>query len=155
MENVEYQKNWAKNNPEKIKKYRQIAKTPERKEKRRNWERKHYQKNKDKEEFIIKRRKKANKWSKNNRQKYKEQRKRYYNKNKLKVFSRVVTRRVLKFKNIPVLINFSCKKCGSVKNLQIHHEIYPTSRKEIRQAIKEGKIYFLCKKHHRHNKYEN
>lgn len=41
-----------------------------------------------------------------------------------------------------------CKKCGVETNLQIHHEIYPSSAREIRQALREGKIYYVCKIHH-------
>lgn len=139
MINAEYHRNWRKKNPEKVKKYNER-------------DRKKYQKEKNKEEFIIKRRIKFNKWKEKNKQRYKELRKNYYNKNKSKVWSREITRRVLKFKNKPISIKYKCKKCGSIKNLQIHHEIYPFNRKEIREAIKKGKIYFLCKKHHKHHK---
>ncbi len=41
-----------------------------------------------------------------------------------------------------------CKKCKSKENLEIHHEIYPIKTKEIKKAIDEGKIYYLCLKCH-------
>lgn len=41
-----------------------------------------------------------------------------------------------------------CKNCKENFNLEIHHEIYPNTKEEILKAINEGKIYFLCRKHH-------
>jgi hypothetical protein len=41
-----------------------------------------------------------------------------------------------------------CKLCGSKTYVQFHHEIYPSKVKEIKQAILDGKIYFLCRKCH-------
>lgn len=41
-----------------------------------------------------------------------------------------------------------CRICGSKENLEIHHDVYPTKDTEIIKAVKEGKIYFLCKDHH-------
>lgn len=46
-----------------------------------------------------------------------------------------------------------CSKCKSKENIQIHHEIYPTSATQIKEAIEKGKIYYLCRKCHidKHN----
>jgi hypothetical protein len=41
-----------------------------------------------------------------------------------------------------------CKKCGTNKDLQIHHEIYLKSTKEILKAIKDQKIICVCRKCH-------
>lgn len=41
-----------------------------------------------------------------------------------------------------------CRDCGSDVYVQFHHEIYPSKRSEIIKAVKEGKIYFLCRKCH-------
>lgn len=48
-----------------------------------------------------------------------------------------------------------CKKCGSKEDLEIHHEIYPQSSKDIKEAIKEGKIYYLCQVCHRNESKSN
>lgn len=45
--------------------------------------------------------------------------------------------------------NNYCKICGSKNNLEVHHEIYPIPSEKIKQAISEGKIYYLCKKCHK------
>jgi len=42
-----------------------------------------------------------------------------------------------------------CKVCGSRKNLELHHEKYSPTTDEIRKDIKNGLIYYLCRKHHR------
>lgn len=42
-----------------------------------------------------------------------------------------------------------CKICKCRNDLQIHHEVYPLHKEEVIKAIKKGKIYFLCKKHHK------
>jgi len=68
--------------------------------------------------------------------------KNYYN-NKDKWTSRKLTRILMNSKKI-ILKN----KCGHKRNLEIHHEIYPTSTKGIMSAVKDNKIYFLCKTCH-------
>ena len=73
-----------------------------------------------------------------------------YKKNKTKWRSRNNTNFLVNGRNgwrIYPLERF-CKKCGIEEDLQIHHETYPTKRKEIIGAIDDGKIYCLCKKHH-------
>jgi len=44
-----------------------------------------------------------------------------------------------------------CKNCGCDNSqiIEIHHETYPTEYKEIKKAIAEGKIYYLCKNCHK------
>ena len=41
--------------------------------------------------------------------------------------------------------NKFCKLCKIEIDLEIHHETYPKTTKEIKKAIDEGKIYFLCR----------
>jgi len=74
-----------------------------------------------------------------------------YSKNKEKWNSRTKTRKILFGLNgyKKYEIEKICKKCGSKNSLEVHHGIYPTKKEEILKAIKEGKIYFLCKKHHK------
>jgi len=42
-----------------------------------------------------------------------------------------------------------CKHCGSIKNLDVHHEIYPQGSKKIKEAMDVGKIFMLCRLCHR------
>lgn len=42
-----------------------------------------------------------------------------------------------------------CKSCGSIDNLEIHHEIYPTNRQGVVQALLNKRIYYLCFNCHR------
>ena len=88
--------------------------------------------------------------------------KKNYLKNKSKYLSRVLTYKV--FNGEPdifykgkrnrraygPIINIpkKCKKCDSKINLQIHHEIYPPKKKEIINAVNDGKIYYLCNQCH-------
>jgi hypothetical protein len=96
------------------------------------------------------------KWRNKNKDKFNKLMKAYRKKNKEKNNSRDVTWDVLKCyrKGKIVEIDKKCKKCDTAENIQIHHEIYPKNREETRKAIKEGKIYYLCRKHHTewHNK---
>ena len=41
-----------------------------------------------------------------------------------------------------------CKECGSKEILEIHHEIYPERSKEVKKAMDEGRIYYLCRSCH-------
>jgi len=86
------------------------------------------------------------KYFKGNRKKINKLVMKNYKKNKKKWYCRNRTRLILKGKKI--YIEYKCKKCPIIWNLQIHHEVYPTKDEEVIQAIKEGKIYFLCRKHH-------
>jgi len=45
--------------------------------------------------------------------------------------------------------NKFCKICKKNKNLEIHHEIYPRSSIEIKRAISNNRIYYLCTTCHR------
>lgn len=53
------------------------------------------------------------------------------------------------------LLDGSCKQCEVQDDLEIHHEIYPTRSKEVRKAIDEGKIHYLCKPCHYKKSNEN
>lgn len=107
----------------------------------------------DKEEI----KKRARAWEKENPEKVKESRKKahkkqvekgnisrlmkkYYQKDKDKINCRGKTRLVMDSLNLPKV----CRKCGSVENIEIHHEIYPDCYDEIRKAISNKEIYYLC-----------
>ena len=65
-----------------------------------------------------------------------------YTKNKNKFYSRNLINFLLKRNRINLIKE--CKKCGSKENLEIHHEIYPTTSKEIIN-LANNRIYFVCK----------
>jgi hypothetical protein len=67
----------------------------------------------------------------------------YYYANKDKQLSRTGT-----YKLKHLILNKKCK-CGETNSLQIHHEIYPSTYKQIKQAIKDNKIYYVCSKCHK------
>ena len=69
-----------------------------------------------------------------------------YYKDKSKFASRVITKKLMKQGKIE--IPNKCKECKSIKNLEIHHEIYPTKTLEIIEAVNSGKIYKICRKCH-------
>ena len=69
-----------------------------------------------------------------------------YHKHKNKWYSR--SRTLILLKKGIITLERKCKECPTTKNLQIHHEIYPTVNEKIIQAVKDGKIYYLCKEHH-------
>ncbi len=73
-----------------------------------------------------------------------------YHNNKGKWRSRDATRKIIKGEGYKKheIKNKECKLCSSKNNIEIHHEIYPTKAKEIRNAIDQGKIYYLCKSCH-------
>jgi len=169
----EYMKKWRKKNPERNK---EIAKQSrdKRKRKRNEYNKKYRQQNKNKllpqhKEWYKNNKKKVldynkrykiihpiktKRWAKKSQQKYIKQNKELsnkrsladYYKNKKLWISRYRTRRIVK--RDPTLIKKVCKKCKSRKNLEFHHEIYPLNYDEIRKAIKNEKIYYLCIKHH-------
>ena len=80
---------------------------------------------------------------------FKKAMKKYYLKNKDKHDSRNHTLNIINAKGYnPIELPkdfYQCKDCGSKENLQIHHEIYPKSKKEITDAINNNKIYYMCK----------
>ena len=57
--------------------------------------------------------------------------------------SRKLTRDMFNKKQIKFTLN--CKECKSFLKLEIHHELYPQTREQIKQAVKDKKIYLLCK----------
>ena len=73
--------------------------------------------------------------------------KRNYEKNKLKWQSRNSFNNFIRRGSIK--IKRKCKTCGQLNNLQIHHEVYHTKKKEIIKDIKEGRLYYLCKNCHK------
>lgn len=99
-------------------------------------------------------------WFKKNRQKHYANLKRYRLLHPKKCKSRSITSAIIygwlncwgKRMYAPVSINKLCKICGTKRNLQIHHEIYPIHAKKVRQAIYDGRIYYVCKKHHPKNR---
>jgi len=67
-----------------------------------------------------------------------------YYKSKIKWISRSNTRRIISVFNIK--LDNICKICkNKTMDLEIHHEIYPTKRKDILKAIQDKHIYYLCK----------
>ena len=107
----------------------------------------------------------ARKWEKNNPGKYKEsvlkankkfretKRERFnelmrnnYHKNKPKWNSRVWTYQMINRYKKPIKIDKVCKKCKRTDFLSLKFEVYPSKADDIRQAIKELKIYYLCKR---------
>jgi len=110
------------------------------------------------------------KYNENNREKVRENAKRTYDKNKEKIsqrrkelrranpevlnkeISRSATREVIllneRLKKKIIEFPISCRKCNSTENLEIHHDIYPKSRKEVREALVNRKIYYLCRDCH-------
>jgi len=126
-------------------------------ERRRERGRKYYYENREKRIAEVKlygkrnpektkkwRKKTFSKWysKKKNKKWMVDYMKEYYHKNSKKQRSRVATYK-LKDK-----IKLICKACQTKGDLQIHHEIYPTTKKKILEAIASGRIYYLCKKHH-------
>jgi hypothetical protein len=99
---------------------------------------------------LIYYKKYGNKWARENREKYNLMINKNYHKNKNNWKSRSTTYQILYNVNYDHNIDISrkCKHCESNKNLEIHHEEYPIIIKEIKNAICEGKIYFLCKDCH-------
>lgn len=41
--------------------------------------------------------------------------------------------------------NPTCKRCGNIEELRIHVETICKNRDEVRKAIDDGGIYYLCK----------
>lgn len=73
-----------------------------------------------------------------------------YIKNKDKWYCRSLTNKILNgtggYKKYNPLQK-ECK-CGSVENLEIHHEEYPMKMTEIKKAINDGLIYYKCRSCH-------
>jgi len=104
-----------------------------------------YQK-KNPEKCKVYRRKAMRNFLTNHYERFRELMKKSYEKNKWKHRCRQKTLHIVGM-NRSILAK-QCKKCGSLSNLEIHHEEYPQTSKEIKKAIEEGKIFYLCKEHH-------
>lgn len=150
---AEKTKEWRKNNPEKVKAYakmrykRDIVKI---KEYAKKYDEKLKKENPEKyNESLRKRRKKYIDSGRQN-----EVMKRYYQRNKNECASRELTRAVVfgqKGYRPLELPNdfFKCVKCGCTKGIEIHHEVYPRTKKDIIILIGEKKIFMVCDKHHK------
>lgn len=68
-----------------------------------------------------------------------------YHKHKDRWNSRDLTHDVINCKRKPSGIIKECNNCGTTDELSLKFEIYPTKAAEIRQAITDGKIYYVCK----------
>jgi len=86
-----------------------------------------------------------NLWARNNPKKRAIVQLKNYHKNKWKHICRMHTRYIF------LTEGKSCKRCGTNKQLQIYHEVYPKTNEGIRKAISDGKIYMLCNKCHKAN----
>lgn len=89
------------------------------------------------------------KFRKNKPERFNELMRNGYHRNKDKWNSRTHTNAILNsvgYKEINPLKK-QCA-CGSIENLEVHHEIYPTKADDIRKAITDGKIYYKCRKCH-------
>jgi len=97
------------------------------------------------------------KWHNTNKEKHNKQKRDYYQKHKFIWHNyyqnnkeihncRCITNKLL-LNNI-IQLDRECNSCKSNKHLEFHHEIYPNTKEKIIKAIKEKKIYLLCKKCH-------
>lgn len=84
-----------------------------------------------------------------NREEFNKSMNQCYHKSKDKWKSRSKTYRTLLA--YPDLLNKKCKKCSSEKDLWLHYEIYPQTVESLKKAIKDKKVYYLCKKCRRKN----
>ena len=68
-----------------------------------------------------------------------------YCKYKKRWHSRNVTYRLInKCPTKPINLPKVCRLCNSTENIKLKFEVYPNGVKEIRQAITDGLIYYLC-----------
>lgn len=87
-----------------------------------------------------------NQWRITNPEKYKAKMKEYYKKDRVKWMSRNIVKQHYKMGLIS--IPDECNICKSKENLLIHLEdVFPTKQLDIIQAIKDKKIYHLCREH--------
>ena len=108
----------------------------------RKWERKNPEKK------YLSNKKAFEKFRKNKPERFNELMNNSYYRNKDKCHSRIYTLKVLNLKKKDFYLEKLCRQCKSNKNLQFHHETYPITYNAIRQAIRESKIYYLCKSCH-------
>lgn len=109
----------------------------------REWE----DKNPERKKAISK--KAFDKFMSTKRERYNELMRNYYKRNRNKWDSRTYTYYL--YVNNKLVLEKKCKICSSNQNLEIHHEFYPVKFNDIKRAVKDGKIYFLCSKHHNQN----
>lgn len=88
-------------------------------------------------------REKGNVWAKNNPEKRARIQRNNYQNNKEKCICRNNTRSVM------ATYGKKCRDCPSTEDLEVHHEVYPTTVEGIKKALDEGKIYILCGKCHK------
>lgn len=146
--NRESCKRWRENNREQYNKIKRIwayKKYHTNKDFRIEYNKKVKEKYKKDLEYRKKRLEYFKKWYNNNKDKYNIYSKNEYKKNPNKWNCRTSTYNILKKISIPK----KCKICNSIENIEIHHEIYPSSLEGIKSAIKKEKIYYLCIRHHR------
>lgn len=79
---------------------------------------------------------------------FRELMKKTYLKNRKRNYSRRRTLIILNRNNTGISLTKECRSCGKVRDLEIHHEIYPTDTREIIKAVQKGKIYYLCHECH-------
>ena len=140
----EYHKEWRDKNKDKIKRYYQNNI-----EEAKQYSRDYYYSNREKQLAYFK------EYRKDKPEYFAEANKRYRKRNSKKFTSRIATVRWINgttvgkahYKKIEGP-DEHCHSCGENKNLQLHHEIYPTRKRGIVDAIKNGKIYYLCKDCH-------
>lgn len=125
------------NNERRRKKY---AENQEYREKIKYQERKRYSKNPEKFK------KRTREFYEKHKERWRDYVKKSQGKHQKKHRSRVNT--ILVFYELGIKKE-KCYRCGNKKNLEIHHESYPTKREDIKKAIKEKKIMVLCVKCHR------
>ena len=80
-----------------------------------------------------------------NKERFNELMRKNYHKNKPKWISRQWAYQIINDLKKKTDIKKECKKCKKKDNLSLKFEVYPTNAKDIRQAIKDQKIYYLCK----------
>lgn len=134
---------WNKNNPDKFKETqkRYKIKYPDRILKSSiNWQKRNQEKKREWNKKSLKN------FLKKNPDYFKENIKKDYLKHKDRWISRKKTLYLIK--NGSIILDNYCQSCKNKKNLQIHHEIYPETSELIILAVKEHKIYNLCKNCH-------
>lgn len=105
---------------------------------------------KNPEKVVASRKKAFKKYIENSKAKFNKLMLENYYRNKIKWRSRDLTRKILGGLNGLIKYNPLKKQCacGSVENLEIHHEEYPTKVNEIKKAIDKDKIYYKCRRCH-------
>jgi len=68
-----------------------------------------------------------------------------YKRNKDKWNSRASVSRTLKQKNKKIVIPKLCNICGSKNNLSLKFEVYPLKYLDIKKAVDNKQIYYICK----------